>query len=101
MRMIQEGDVSSRGAKDILVRLYRAGGDPELIAKEHGLIQSHDAEVLLSAIREVLKEEVRAVEEYRVGKAAALQYLIGKSMKATKGAGNPAMLKDLIIKEIA
>ena len=35
------------------------------------------------------------------GKEAALQYLLGKSMKATKGAGNPAMLKELIVAELS
>ncbi len=101
MQMTKEEKVSSRGAKDVLAKMYREGGDPEMIAKEHNLLQMHDTDTLLTAVRGVLKEEIKAVEEYRAGKEAALQYLIGKSMKATKGAGNPAILKDLIIKELA
>ena len=101
MQMIKDEEVSSRGAKDILAKMYRIGGNPKVIAEEHGLIQSHDVEVLLAAVRSVLMEEVKAVGEYRAGKEAALQYLIGKSMRATKGAGNPAMLKDLILKELS
>lgn len=100
IRLVNSRDLSSRGAKDTLVILVEQGGDPETIAREHGLIQSHDAEALQSAVKAVLKDEVKAVEEYRSGKEAALQYLIGKSMKATKGAGNPAILKELIVKEI-
>jgi aspartyl-tRNA(Asn)/glutamyl-tRNA(Gln) amidotransferase subunit B len=80
--------------------MVEQGGDPETIAKEHGLIQSHDAESLRSAVKSVLTDETKAVLEYRTGKEAALQYLIGKSMKATKGAGNPALLKDLIVQEV-
>ncbi len=101
MQMIKDEEVSSRGAKDILAKMYRISGNPKVIAEEHGLIQSHDVEVLLAAVRSVLMEEVKAVGEYRAGKEAALQYLIGKSMRATKGAGNPAMLKDLILKELS
>jgi len=100
IRLVGAGDLSSRGAKDTLALLVEKGGDPEQIAKEHGLIQSHDTEALRGAVRSVLAEEAKAVEEYRAGKEAALQYLLGKSMKAAKGAGNPAMLKDIIIAEL-
>lgn len=101
IRLVGANDLSSRGAKDTLLILVERGGDPEVIAKEHGLIQSHDAGALLVAVQGVLKEEIKAVEEYKAGKGAALQYLIGKSMKATKGAGNPAILRELIAKELS
>jgi aspartyl-tRNA(Asn)/glutamyl-tRNA(Gln) amidotransferase subunit B len=97
IRLVNGGELSSRGAKDTLVILVDQGGDPETIAKEQGLIQVHDISILGEAIKGVLEEEKKAVEEYRAGKEAALQYLLGKSMKATRGAGNPAMLKELIV----
>ncbi len=97
IRLVSGGELSSRGAKDTLAILVDRGGDPETIAKEQGLIQVHDTGILKEAIRGVLEEEKKAVEEYRAGKDAALQYLLGKSMKATRGAGNPAMLKELIV----
>lgn len=100
IRLVNSGELSSRGAKDVLVILVSKGGEPEAIATEHGLMQVHDTGVLQEAIRGVLNEETKAVEEYRAGKEAALQYLLGKSMKATKGAGNPALLKELIIAEL-
>ena len=100
IQLIASGSLSSRGAKDTLLILVEKGGDPDVIAQEHGLIQSHDAETLRDAVDEVLREEVKAVEEYRAGKEAALQYLLGKSMKATKGAGNPTILTKLLIEEL-
>lgn len=101
IRLVNSGEISSRGAKDVLVILVSNGGEPEAIAKEHGLMQVHDTEVLKMAIKGVLVEETKAVLEYRAGKEAALQYLLGKSMKATRGAGNPSLLKDLIIAELS
>lgn len=100
IRLISSRSLSSRGAKDTLLILVEQGGDPEEIAKEHGFIQSHDTKALREIVRSVLKKEARAVEEYSTGKEAALQYLIGKSMGAASGAGNPAVIKDLIIEEI-
>lgn len=101
IRLASAGELSSRGAKDTLLILVERGGDPEAIAKGQGLIQVHDTSILKDAVKSVLAEEVKAVEEYRAGKEAALQYLVGKSMKATKGAGNPTLLKELIVKELA
>ena len=99
--LVQASKLSSRGAKDTLVILVEKGGDPEAIAEENGLMQVHDTGVLTEAIKEVLAEEQKAVEEYRAGKEAALQYLLGKSMKATRGAGNPSLLRELLIAELA
>jgi aspartyl-tRNA(Asn)/glutamyl-tRNA(Gln) amidotransferase subunit B len=76
--------------------LVQKGGDPETIAREEGLIQVHDASFLEQAVRYVLAQEKKAVVEYRSGKESALQYLIGKSMRATQGAGNPALLKEIL-----
>lgn len=100
IHLVYTGGLSSRGAKDTLALLVERGGDPEMLAKEQGLLQVHDTELLRSAVQSVVAGEVRAVAEYRAGKGAALQYLIGKSMKATKGAGNPILLKELIIEEL-
>ena len=100
VRMFAEDMLSSRGAKDVLAIMKAEGGDPEQIANKRGLMQVHDAGMLRSAVKGMLAEEKKAVEEYRAGKETALRYLLGKSMEATKGAGNPAMLKDIIVEEI-
>ena len=97
IRLAGGKSLSSRGAKNTLLILIEKGGDPESIAREHNLIQIHDSSALTAAVDAVLAREEKAVLEYKSGKQAALQYLIGKSMKATKGAGNPAMLKEIII----
>lgn len=99
--LVESAGLSSRGAKDTLLIMVEQGGDPEMIAREQGLIQVHDTDVLRETVRAVLKEEEKAVAEYRAGKETALQYLIGKSMKASRGAGNPTLLRDLLIAELA
>ncbi len=96
MDMVVSNKLSSRGAKDTLAILYKEGGDPETIAKEHGLIQVHDSTALETVVDTVLKREEKAVLEYKSGKQAALQYLLGKAMKESGGAGNPDSLRKLI-----
>jgi aspartyl-tRNA(Asn)/glutamyl-tRNA(Gln) amidotransferase subunit B len=101
IRMTANNTLSSRGAKDTLVLFIESGNDPEAVAKEHGFVQVSDPALLEGVVQEVFGEEVRAVEELRAGKEAALQYLVGKAMKKSKGAGNPNLLRELIQKALS
>jgi aspartyl-tRNA(Asn)/glutamyl-tRNA(Gln) amidotransferase subunit B len=40
------------------------------------------------------------VEDYKSGKATAIQFLVGKAMAALRGRGNPEMLRNLFEKEL-
>ncbi|HAS85041.1 MAG TPA: Asp-tRNA(Asn)/Glu-tRNA(Gln) amidotransferase subunit GatB [Candidatus Yonathbacteria bacterium] len=93
--MIKDGDLSSRGAKDTLAILYAEGGHPHEIAKKHGLIQKNDIEALKKMVAEIIEANPTVVADYKSGKTALLQFFIGQGMKASKGSGNPAMLKTL------
>ncbi len=96
IRLTASGSLSSRGAKDTLVLLIEKGGEPEAVARAHGLLQIHDAEALGAIADSILDKEKQAVAEYKSGKQAALQYLVGKAMKESRGAGNPAALRKLL-----
>ncbi|MCR4276474.1 MAG: Asp-tRNA(Asn)/Glu-tRNA(Gln) amidotransferase subunit GatB [Candidatus Parcubacteria bacterium] len=100
IRMFDSKELSSRGAKDVLLIMIKQGGDPETIAKEHNLIQVHDTGLLGTVVDTVLKNEEKAVEEYKSGKIAALQYLVGKAMKESKGAGNPEALREIFLAKL-
>ena len=100
MQMIEKDELSSRGAKEVLALLVEKGGMPSALAKEHGFIQVQDVEALRAAVKAVIAEQEKAVEEYRGGKEASLQFLLGMAMKATKGAGNPGKLRALLIEEL-
>ncbi len=100
MRMTSRGDISSRGAKDILKILVEEGGDPKRIAEEKDLIQKSDIENLKIIVQEIIIANDAAVNEYKAGKEASLQFLIGQGMKKTKGSGNPKVLKELFENEL-
>lgn len=100
MGMALRNELSSRGAKDVLFILAEQGGDPAAIAAEKGLLQVSDTETLRAAVREVLAANASSVEEYRGGKESILQYLVGQAMKAMKGAGNPGVIRELLLEEL-
>lgn len=97
MKAIEDGVLSSRGAKDALAILKEKGG----VLADVAVMQVSDTAVLEEAVRHVIREHQKAADEYRGGKEASLQYLLGMAMRATKGAGNPSLLRELLIKQLA
>lgn len=101
MTMLQKAEISSRAGKDILLAMAQGNRAPREIAQEEGLLQTSDTSALQGTVDAVLAANAAVVSDYRAGKAAALEYLLGQCMKALKGAGNPAVLRGLIQESIA
>ncbi|MFA4999370.1 MAG: Asp-tRNA(Asn)/Glu-tRNA(Gln) amidotransferase subunit GatB [Parcubacteria group bacterium] len=91
--LITKGNLSSRMAKDILTEMYEKGLDPRNIINEKGITQVTDERTIAKAIKEVLAENLKAVEDYKKGKGNALQFLFGKVMIKLEGQGNPEAIK--------
>lgn len=98
--LVTESKVTSRVAKDLLPRVLFEHEDPEIIAEREGLLQNNSEEALSVVIESVIEGNVAVVDEYRNGKEAALQFLVGQGMKATKGSANPGLLAELFRKKI-
>lgn len=93
--LLADGKISSRGAKDLLTFLFRDGGKAAEIAKEKGLMQKSDEGELRTIVEKVIDENAQVVAQYRGGKTASLQFLVGQAMKAAKGTGNPQAFRKL------
>ncbi|HEU5114602.1 MAG TPA: Asp-tRNA(Asn)/Glu-tRNA(Gln) amidotransferase subunit GatB [Candidatus Paceibacterota bacterium] len=95
--MIESKAVSSRGAKDVLAIMFESGGDPEKIAAEKNLMQKSDEGAVKKIAEEVVAENPSVADEYRKGKQASLQFLIGQGMKKSKGSANPEVLRAALV----
>lgn len=93
--MIEKGEISSRGAKDIIGIMYTKDESPKDIALREGLIQKNDEESLKTIVNKVISLNPEVIKEYKAGKLSALQFLVGQGMKESKGSANPQILKDL------
>lgn len=93
--MLQRGEIGSRVAKDLLPQVIFDLKDPQIVAKELGLLQMSSADDLKTVIDAVIENNPQVVEDYKAGKEASIQYLLGQAMKETKGSANPAVLLTL------
>lgn len=98
--MISKKEISSRVAKDLIVRMIDTGLDPREIVKNEGLGQISDEAGLHELVAKIINENPKPVEDYKNGKEQAIMFLIGKAMAALKGRSNPEVLKKLFKENI-
>jgi aspartyl-tRNA(Asn)/glutamyl-tRNA(Gln) amidotransferase subunit B len=100
IQLIEDGTISSKMAKKVFAELVENGGDPEKIVKDKGLVQISDEGQLREIITGILDENEQSIIDFKNGKDKALGFLVGQTMKATKGQANPPMVNKIIKEEI-
>jgi aspartyl-tRNA(Asn)/glutamyl-tRNA(Gln) amidotransferase subunit B len=101
IKLIEEGTISGKMAKDIIEDMYKTGKPPQDIIKEKGLVQITDEGALAKTITEIIKVNPAQVADYRGGKEKIFGFFVGQVMKATQGKANPQMVNDLLKKLLA
>lgn len=98
--MVESGVITSRVAKDILFEVITTGLSAKAIVADRNLATSTDTALLDGVIDEIITQNPTVVEEYKQGKVAVLQFLVGQGMKKMKGTANPVILKVLFEQRI-
>ncbi|MEK7531760.1 MAG: Asp-tRNA(Asn)/Glu-tRNA(Gln) amidotransferase subunit GatB [Patescibacteria group bacterium] len=96
LKALQEGKLSSRGAKDALADVFEHGG--ELSEKIKNYFQKSDSSELEAIAKKIIAENLKVVEEYKGGKVISIQFLVGQGMKESKGSANPQILREIFEK---
>lgn len=99
-KLIDENVISSAGGKKVIEELFINPRSPKEIVKEKGLAQISDENELLNVVKEVIDMNPQSVTDYKGGKDRAIGFLVGQTMRATKGKGNPQILNKLIKEEL-
>ena len=94
--MVNDGLITSRVAKDMLEEVVFKGSDPLKTAEEKGLLQNNSAESLNELVQMIVAGHPQVVAEFKAGKEASLQFLVGQGMKLSKGSANPKVLADVL-----
>lgn len=100
IKLIEDGTISSKIAKKVFAEIVEKGGDPEKIVHEQGLVQLSDPVKLKEIINGVLDENEQSIIDFKNGKDRALGFLVGQTMKATKGQANPPMVNKILKEEL-
>jgi aspartyl-tRNA(Asn)/glutamyl-tRNA(Gln) amidotransferase subunit B len=96
VRLIDDGTISGKIAKDVFEKMLRSGEAPGAIVTRENLTQVADTGALEAVIDQVLASNPKPLEDWKKGKTAAAQALVGLVMRATGGKANPAIVKRLL-----
>lgn len=99
--LLGQKKIGSSTARQLLPRLWKKDGDPVAIIAGEDLWQLTDPAQLVPYVEQVLSADVRSVGDYKRGKSSALQALVGRTMKATGGRGDPAVIAALLRERLA
>ena len=94
---LNSGKVNIKQVKEVLTKSLEENKDPNKLIVELGLSQITDSDEIRKIINEVLDENTNLIEDYKNGKRV-FDYLVGMTMKKSKGRVNPKMT-NLLLKE--
>jgi aspartyl-tRNA(Asn)/glutamyl-tRNA(Gln) amidotransferase subunit B len=100
LKMLQDKKITAKAGKRIMEKLPKNTEMPSQIAEEMGLTGVVDEDIVLKAVKQVVKENLDAVSDYYEGKKNAMNFLIGQVMRITRGKADPAETHKLLEAEL-
>ena len=94
--LIEKGTISNTAGKKVIEIMFETQKAPDVIVKEEGLEQVNDEGALRKIVEEVLANNQKSVDDYRGGKKNAIGYLVGQTMRLSKGKANPQTMNALL-----
>jgi aspartyl-tRNA(Asn)/glutamyl-tRNA(Gln) amidotransferase subunit B len=91
--LIDQSKIAPASAVPLLKKMVENDTPAEPLAAELGLIQSSDTAPIDAAIDALIAQNPKSLQDYKAGKQAAFDSLIGTIMKSTKGL-NPKLVQE-------
>jgi len=99
-KLVDEKKISRSNAKQIFTEVFRTGQAPSELLSSTDYSQINDENLIANAVDLVFSSEKSAVEDAKVN-SGAINFLVGKVMKMTKGRADPKIVTQLINVKLA
>ncbi|MFA4859526.1 Asp-tRNA(Asn)/Glu-tRNA(Gln) amidotransferase subunit GatB [Methanoregula sp.] len=107
VRILKAGTITDKSGVDVLRVMLDQRQKGETLETAEGIVKrlnlaktTGDAGAITAAIQEAIRENPKALEDYRSGKAGAINFLVGQVMKKTRGKADPAELNKLLLEAL-
>lgn len=97
IELIEKNVISNSAGKTVFEEMLVSGKEPKAIVDEKGLGQISDEGALKAIVEEVVANNQKSIEDYKNGKTNAFGFLVGQCMKASKGKGNPTIMREMLM----
>lgn len=100
LSMLEENVINAHAAKEVLIQLLSNDQSPDEIVEKGHFRQVSDTAELETLIDTILAGHPSDVEDYRKGNEKVLGFLMGLAMKASRGKGNPKLLREILTQRL-
>ena len=98
--MVEKGELNVSTAREVFAEMIEKDRDPSEIVEAKGLKQISDSSAIEGIVAQVLADNPKVVADWKAGKKAAFNALIGPVMRASKGKANPRIVRELLQKQL-
>jgi aspartyl-tRNA(Asn)/glutamyl-tRNA(Gln) amidotransferase subunit B len=96
LRRVSDSTISGKIAKQVFEAMWAGEGDADSVIEKKGLKQISDSGAIEKAVREVLENNPKQIEQYKGGQEKLLGFFVGQVMKATQGKANPGEVNKIL-----
>ncbi|MCA1615812.1 MAG: Asp-tRNA(Asn)/Glu-tRNA(Gln) amidotransferase subunit GatB [Acidobacteria bacterium] len=96
VKLIDDGKISGKQGKDVLIEMFQTGKRAETVVAEQGLAQLSDRGEIERLADEVIAANPKQLEQYRAGKEGLIGFFVGQLMKASGGKANPKLVNEVL-----
>jgi aspartyl-tRNA(Asn)/glutamyl-tRNA(Gln) amidotransferase subunit B len=100
LRAVETGTISGKMAKTVFEDMFATGKSADEIIREKDLVQMSDTDELVKIVRQILDDNESELAKFFAGKDKIKGFFVGQVMKITKGKANPALVNEIVDKEI-
>ena len=101
IKMVDSGEINRNAGKKVLIAVVEDNADPVEYVKANGLDKKFDSSAIESVIDNVIAQNEKAVADFKSGKEKALMSIFGACMKELRGAGDPAVIRETLLKKLS
>lgn len=100
LKLLTNKEITVKAGKRIVEQMPNNEKSPKEIGEELGLMGIVEEDAVLNAAQQAIEENPKAVNDYKEGQKASINFLVGQVMRLTKGKADPGetvkILKSLI-----
>ena len=96
LKLIDEGTISERLAKELVKDYVKTGKSPRKLVKENNLILLPKDE-LRKVVEGLIQDNSKAVDDYRNGKIKAVEYLIGQILRQVHARASVSTVREIVL----
>jgi len=101
VKLVDEGVISSNGAKEVFSEMFRTGETPEAVVTSKGLRQATDTGQLEQWCAAAIAGNPKSAADFKAGKQNAINAMKGFVMKQSQGRANPKLVDEILRRLLA